>query len=81
MRQRCPEGDFYKWTVKHNTPLTLQDIYAIVWEFDCPNHGMQWTRSFQAEVKKVFTGRQGYLQDSVSSFWARLRKVPSQQKM
>jgi len=81
IHHRCPEGDYYKWAVIDNLPLTLEEVYASEWEFDCPDHGVQWARPFQAEIKRVFTNNQNYLQDSVSNCWAQLRKGLTQQTM
>jgi hypothetical protein len=64
-----------------NLPLTLEEVYACEWEFDCPNHGAQWARPFQAEVKKVFTNKQNYLRDSGSSFWVQLQNGLNRQTM
>jgi len=64
-----------------NLPLTLEEVCASEWQFDCPHHGAQWARPFQAEIKKFFTSKQNYFQESVSSFVAQLRKGLNQQTM
>jgi hypothetical protein len=53
IRFRCPRGDYYKWAVVENLAMTLQQVYGAHWKFDCPAHGAQSARPFQAEIKKV----------------------------
>ena len=60
IRHHCLQGDcnFYKWTIKENERITLAEVYRKEWDFDCPNHGPQRAKPFQAEeVNRVFLAR------------------------
>lgn len=59
VRFRCLQSgcSFHQWTVLEDVPFDLKEVYAAVWDFDCPQHGPQRGRPFQAEIKKVFPAR------------------------
>jgi hypothetical protein len=53
------ECDFYVWIVKSKLSLELPEIWATEWNFDCPKHGAQCARPFQAQVKTVIMTYRG----------------------
>jgi hypothetical protein len=57
LRFCCPACGLYFWTLREDIALTLQEVYALDWDFTCPTHGLQRGKPFQAEPRRIILDR------------------------
>ncbi len=59
VRFACPHCFRWKWVLKRDLALTLEEVLNALWEFKCPVHGPLREKPLEAREKKPIVRDEG----------------------